>query len=342
MEISFVAVIRGSSSYAAEDRCYPRHTVTSPLKVLSIIGYTRSGSTLLDTILGSIDGFFSTGELHYLWQRGLIEGRLCGCGEPIRSCPVWTNVLGAGFGDQAPEPGVVMRLQDRCARTRHTPRLLRTEPGRTESWPDLDSYVRIVAGLYRGIASATRAHIVVDSSKRPSDGAITRLIPEVEPYVVQLVRDPRAVVHSWARRKHEPDRGGTDEMPRQPTMQSAFGWLELNAMSELVRRRFRDRALLLRYEDLMDDPEASVRRILALVGAPDAATPFTAPREIELRPNHTVSGNPNRFSLGRLKLEPDEAWRGSLPAADHAITTSTTLPLLLRYRYGITRRQPAG
>jgi hypothetical protein len=312
-----------------------------PLKLLSIIGYTRSGSTLLDTILGSVDGFFSTGELHYLWQRGLVEGRRCGCGEPIGSCPLWQDVLTRGFDGSIPDPRLVMRLQDRCARTRHTPRLLMRKVGATASWPDLASYVRIVTRLYRGIADATGAGIIVDSSKRPSDGAITRLIPEVEAYVVQLVRDPRAVVYSWARRKHEPDRGGDDEMPRQPTLQSAFGWLELNAMSELVRRRFGSRAILLRYEDLIAAPETSVRRILSLVGAPDASSPFVARREIEMRPNHTVSGNPNRFASGRLELKPDEAWRGSLARTDHAVATSMTFPLLLRYGYPIRRHREA-
>jgi len=33
------------------------------VRVLSIIGYTRSGSTLLDSLLGELDGVFSAGEL---------------------------------------------------------------------------------------------------------------------------------------------------------------------------------------------------------------------------------------------------------------------------------------
>lgn len=51
------------------------------VRVLSIVGYTRSGSTLLDSILGELDGVFSAGELHYLWERGLLEHRTCGCGD---------------------------------------------------------------------------------------------------------------------------------------------------------------------------------------------------------------------------------------------------------------------
>ena len=47
--------------------------------------------------LGQVDGFFSAGELMFLWRRGLIEGRLCGCGLPVRDCDVWTGVLDRAY-----------------------------------------------------------------------------------------------------------------------------------------------------------------------------------------------------------------------------------------------------
>ena len=46
--------------------------------VLYIAGTGRSGSTVLANILGEVDGVFAAGEVRYLWQRGLKEGRLCG------------------------------------------------------------------------------------------------------------------------------------------------------------------------------------------------------------------------------------------------------------------------
>jgi len=55
----------------------------SRTRVLYILGWGRSGSTVLGNILGEIDGFFSAGELHYLWERSLVEGRACGCGRDV-------------------------------------------------------------------------------------------------------------------------------------------------------------------------------------------------------------------------------------------------------------------
>lgn len=301
------------------------------------MGYTRSGSTLLDTILGSADGFFSTGELHYLWERGLVEGRRCGCGRAVSACPLWTEVLARAFPDGMPEPSLVIDLQRRVARTRFTPLLLRKDARTRGSWAALNRYAAILGRLYEGIASVTGARVVVDSSKRPSDAAITRLLPSIDPYVVQLVRDPRAVVHSWSRRKPELDRGGTEEMPRQSPLSSALGWVELNAMSELVRRRFGSRGLLLRYEDLVADLGTALGRIYNIVGTSPTAPPMTG-QEVDVRPNHTVSGNPGRFAAGGLDVRPDDAWRSALPPSHHALTTAVTLPLLVRYHYPLVGR----
>ena len=42
-------------------------------RVLYILGWGRSGSTVLGNILGEVDGFFCAGELHYLWERRLSD-----------------------------------------------------------------------------------------------------------------------------------------------------------------------------------------------------------------------------------------------------------------------------
>ncbi|MGZ8594592.1 MAG: sulfotransferase [Actinomycetota bacterium] len=315
------------------------------VKVLSIIGYTRSGSTLLDSVLGQLDGFFSTGELHYLWERGLVQGRRCGCGETLPACPVWTRVRRRAFEGGEPDPRDVMAWQDRCVRTRHTWGLLHGGSGRGVSGAALRAYAPVVRAIYGAIASETGARVVVDSSKRPSDGALTRLLPDIDPYFVHLVRDPRAVVYSWRRRKREldaddADGGGGGEMPRQGVARSALGWGELNLVSDAVRRAAETgRSLLIRYEDLARAPRAAVEAICDLVGEPSEPTPFDEAGRVLLRPNHTVSGNPSRFSVGAVELRQDEEWRSRMPRGDMVLTTALTAPLLPHFGYPI--RPPA-
>lgn len=60
--------------------------------VLFIGGWGRSGSTLVDRLTGRLDGVVAVGELRDVWQRGVVEDRLCGCGQRFSACPFWQEV----------------------------------------------------------------------------------------------------------------------------------------------------------------------------------------------------------------------------------------------------------
>ncbi len=313
------------------------------VKVLAIMGAGRSGSTLLDTVLGSVHGVFSCGELHDLWARLEDGGRRCGCGVPTHQCPLWRSVLGRdGRGDgplAAIQPASVRTWQRRCARSRHTIRLLNTRADRS---PELASLIRVMDQLYRRIAESTGAWLVVDSSKRPSDAALLRLLPGVDPYVVHLVRDPRAVTHSWRRTKRELGAVRRDEhMPRRSVLLSSSVWLELNALGQLVCRYFgADRARLVRYEDLVSEPRRTLTAILEMVGAVDIDLPISDDGWVELKPNHTVGGNPNRFATGRVRIERDDEWLAQLPRSHRWLCSLLCAPLMGRFGYPILSGGP--
>ena len=95
---------------------------------------------------------------------------------------------------------------------------------------------------------------------------------------------------------------------------------------------------LLRYEDIVRGPEAVLGEIASFAGLPDIATTgfLGADRTnhwAELSVSHTVSGNPMRFSTGRIEIRGDERWRSAMPAAQSRAVTALTLPLLTRYGY---------
>src|SRR6266536_2074426 len=131
-----------------------------PLKVLYIAGAGRSGSTLLDGVLGQLDGFFAAGELRYLWERGLQESRLCGCGVAVRDCPTWRAVLASAFG-----PGVdanaAARLQRKATRVRRAPAMILSgRLGRRRS----ERLGTVLGPLYQAIQESTGCRVLVDSS----------------------------------------------------------------------------------------------------------------------------------------------------------------------------------
>lgn len=303
------------------------------VKVLYVAGFGRSGSTILDNLLGGVDGFFSAGELCYMWVHDLAETGLCGCGHPLKECEVWGKVL------EDPEvAGIDAREMARAesggVRTRHLP-LAMLPQGRKLLDSRLAGYAENLGGLYRAVGCTTGARVVVDSSKTPLYGRVLGTIPSIDLYVVHLVRDPRAAAYSWLRKKLQPDRGEFGYMDQHAPAKSSVLWTLWNAAAGVFWGRTPGRYLRLRYEDFVADPRGALDRILEMVGEGGSDLPFVEGRAVELGVSHTVAGNPNRFKTGRIELRLDDEWKGRMRLRDRALVTLLTLPLLTRYGYPI-------
>ncbi len=319
---------------AADDRVGRRRA--PQLKVLYILGTARCGSTILDNILGEIPGFFSGGEIRFLWTRHL-EGRFCGCGKPVGDCDVWSSALARSTDDGVPAETIV-RWQHDAVRLKHTAQILRARPEELPAGP-LGAYAREILAVYRRLGEHTSARVIVDSSVRPSNGAVLRLLPDIDAYFVHMVRDPRAVVYSRSQVKANPDRTIPAEMPRARPPVAAFHWNAVNLAAEAVARKVDpSRFLRIRYEDFVSDPVTTVQGITELVAEEPESIPINAAGEVYLNVNHTASGNPSRFQTGVVRVRRDNRWLDSLSRRDYMVTTALTLPLLLRYRYPIRAR----
>src|SRR5436190_3488695 len=94
-------------------------------KVIYLGGYSRSGSTLVDRMLGEVPGFVSTGELGYITTHGLEQNRLCGCRSRFRDCEFWQEVGREAFSGWESDDGRELRsLYRAVCRHRFIPLLL--------------------------------------------------------------------------------------------------------------------------------------------------------------------------------------------------------------------------
>jgi hypothetical protein len=306
-----------------------------PVKVLYVAGLGRSGSTILANALGQVEGFFSGGELNFIWKHTLIENRLCGCGRPARECPFWGPVFEEEFGGQSEALAhKMMRLQYSGARTRHIPMML-TEGGRRKIRSRLGEFLDNTERLYQAIQSVSGSRVIVDTSKEPAYGYALGMVPGIDLRVLHLVRDPRAAAYSWAKKKRQPDSTEREFMHRKTPTQSAVLWDAWNTAIEALWRRMPARYLRLRYEDFIADPRRSFEEILNLTDEEDAELPLVGERDVKLGISHTVSGNPNRFDTGTVELRQDRAWQEQMKSRDRALVTALTLPLLARYHYSV-------
>jgi hypothetical protein len=300
--------------------------MTSPsIKVLSINGWCRSGSTIIGNLLNEASGFCHVGELHFLWKNAYGNGSntRCGCGADLVRCPIWSRVLAAELpagADPEAHAEEVRRRQQGSLRTRHTWNVL-------QHGVDSDArraHAATLARTYRAIAELTKCRVIVDSTKIPGEAALLPEVEGVEPLYLHLVRDPRAVAHSWSRRK--------DYAHTMSAARSTAYWVGFNLASQALVERHPERSRLLRYEDFIREPAETVRALIEFCGEP-AASPVRG-RTAELHQNHTVTGNPDRFRTGATLIRPfDGMWRAELPMRAKLATLALAWPLLTRYGY---------
>ncbi|MGP3913925.1 sulfotransferase [Nonomuraea sp. 10N515B] len=288
-------------------------------RVIYLGGLGRSGTTLLERLLGELPGVVALGEVVHLWERGVLAMEPCGCGEPFPACAFWRQVGERAFGGWASvTANRVLMLRRRVDRTRRIVRIAHR---------DLAEYVQ----AYRLVYAATGARVVIDSSKHASL-AWCLVTSGVDVHVVHVVRDPRAVAYSWGKTVARPEDG--QPMTRWGPARTALQWSAQNAALELLARRGA-RVTTVRYEDLLAAPERTLTglvRELGLSGVPEL--PFVDGHAVWLGPSHTVSGNPMRFHVGWVELRRDDSWATGLGDGDRRVVNALTWPLRARYGYG--------
>ncbi|MEV0591697.1 sulfotransferase family protein [Nonomuraea cavernae] len=285
-------------------------------RVVFLGGLGRSGSTLLERLLGELPGVAPLGEVAHLWARGVLAGEPCGCGEPFPDCPFWRKVGERAFGGWTGSLAErMLTLRQRVDRTR---RVLRIDH------PDLAEYVQAYRRVYDAAAEVADARLVIDSSKHASlahclaaDGS--------DLHVVQVVRDPRAVAHSWRRTVARPEDGRP--MARWGSGRTALHWTAQNLALDLLARRG-VQVTRVRYEDLLAAPRDTLASLAERLGLRTELS-FITGTTAHLTTAHTASGNPMRFTVGRVELALDDTWR----SGPRRLVAALTWPLRARYGY---------
>jgi len=304
---------------------------TPRLKVLYIAGNGRSGSTLLDVILGQVAGFFPVGEVRNVWDYGLAENRVCGCGVPTRECDTWGEIFASEFaGDAAVDPHQVAGWRERFAQTKRLAPMMWQRSGYARHNNDYASYLSVIERLYGAIARVTDSSVIVDSSKWPTYAFLLDSIPTIDLYVLHLVRDPRACAFSWTRKKEAVPGEFID---RRGLIQSTGYWMVWNPAIRHFWARNPARYMYLSYEAFAQRPREWVRKIVDFVGEEDRELPFLDEHRVRVARTHAIEGNAARSLDGVVDIKLDSAWEKKMPWSSRSLVTAMTWPLLWRYGY---------
>jgi Sulfotransferase family len=317
----------------------PGPAVDRPV-VVYLAGFGRSGSTLVERMLGAAPGWTNVGELVDLARAVARADELCGCGARFSRCPVWTSVGELAFGGWSDEVlDRLVGLHRAAARQRHLPRMLARGVPSDQLTNLRTAYDRI----YRAVAEVTGAHVVVDASKGPALGQALAGSPDLDVRVLNVVRDPRAVAWSWNRevtRPHATD--GEARMWRIAAPRAAAQWSALQLEVQAIAGIGGPRSARIRYEDFVADPVRTLVSATTDLGVPLSADDLPAVHggALRLGPSHGLSGNPSRFRSGEIPLRRDDSWTREMPLGSRRVVTALTLPLLAAYGYPATQRRP--
>jgi Sulfotransferase domain len=304
-------------------------------EVVYVAGYSRSGSTLLDLLLGQLPGFFSTGELGYIWTHGLQQNRVCGCGDRFLDCSFWSRVGEDAFGGwENVDAAQMRRLELQVNRHRFVPLL-----AVPHMWPAFDEraakYAWIISKVYTAIERVSGAQFVVDSTIDPAYGFLLRGLRNHGLNVLHMVRDSRATAFSWTRLQRRTDRVDAIEFQRRfPPLVTGGRWLAYHALVHFLDR-LGPGQLMIRYEDLVTTPADQLRKVTAFLGKDVAATDlaFLDGDHAIMKPNHTIAGSLVRLRRGAIEITPDDEWKTALSRGNRRAVTLATWPLLRKYGY---------
>jgi LPS sulfotransferase NodH len=303
------------------------------VRVIFILGYTRSGSTLLEQLLSMAPSTVAVGEMAYLWEQSVRNNSYCGCGSKWTNCSFWKSIL-----EHVASPDF---QKERSPDTRQFWAFFRdlVRKGRSSDNQHYKHFLKQIESIYLAINHQTGSSVIIDSSKRPFFGLAVSRTQGVSVTFIHLVRDSRGCAFSWKKAKARVELGKNAFMPQLPAFRSALAWVGNNLQAEILRIQ-RCQNIFLRYEDLVANPTYQVNKILNQVGLPSISPDQNG--IFHIPSSHSIWGNPSRWSrMNAIKVTEDKRWVAQLSKRDFAVTTLISAPLLKRYGYPFFRsRKP--
>jgi hypothetical protein len=333
----------------------------TPVKVLKITGLGRSGSTILDIVLGNHPRIESVGEVGNLMRNGWVSREslrgidprglrvpICTCGKrldvlyvstPEEACPFWSSVrrewverTGGDGIEGYPKLQEAFELSRPALLAQRCLRLLREERRPSAAFRE---YARLTRAFFESVRAVSGKPVVVDSSKDAMGTLALGMVPGIDLHAVHLVRDGRGVVTSLGKTFKKDVQAGImwDHMGK-PMWKAVARWTVVNLASEWVCGQLGPgRAMRLRYEDFAADPETALEGIGSLVGLDLAGVADAAASGEPMRVGHNVGGNRTKKSRVVALRPDDQEWRSALSPAEQRLSWASMGWLMRRYGY---------
>jgi len=221
----------------------------SKKKVIYIMGAGRSGTTLLDIILGNSVEAFSTGEII---KFPLLKAEPHGFTKESENYRFWKKVEKSFFKKISYNYDFLIKVS-RYIESHHRFIL---NYFNILSKEIIKKYTEYINSLFEAIFEniSLSKTTIIDSSKYPGRALALRRFLDYPVYIIYLVRDPRGVITSFSKKRIE--------QPPKNFLSANLYYFVINTFCNLVRIKLPGNCIIkMRYEELISSPVDTLLRI---------------------------------------------------------------------------------
>lgn len=280
-----------------------------------ILGAGRSGTTILDIVLGNADNAISLGEVNRFYKR---EGVPPKREEDSEAAQFWARIRNHFETVSTKDYSSAEQLG---RKNEYHAAFFKSLGGRTDA-----EYQQQMKALYKAIDEQTHEEILIESSKYPLRALNISKVLQKNTSIQNLVflymkKDPVKVVESFQKTGLE--------QPKKGYVMSNLYYLLVNLLCQKILSKLKRRGYLgteILYEELIEEPTATLIKIEKDLGIEFQGLQQKIENRIWLKPGPLFDGN-------RLRLKQEIKLQNNLkPSPSNFKNTLTKIINLIIYR----------
>jgi len=283
------------------------------------MGTGRSGTTILEILLGNSPKICGVGEAVHIFRDGLQARKMCACGEPPDQCPVWSAVWRDG-GWAPGDADVLCETQKAFSWHSRFPQLFLGLISRKSS----RFFGQVNTSFINSAARVTSSNVVIDSSKYAGRALALFRYRDGPMKVICITREPAGLIKAFARQTTE-----GEQLPKTPFKLLAYYVYTMTCL-RLASLVLRDECRSITYEQLRSDPNATLQEIGEWSGIDFSESCKILGCNGTLRPGHMVTGN-------RLRMNSSIRFKKSVSQNAPLHGSARVAELLMRFWRGLLR-----
>ncbi len=250
------------------------------MKIIFILGSGHCGSTLLDIVLSLNNEIFGLGEIG-----NINKNSVCSCGESLDGCSIWSKI---NFGNY--DFLKIYRFKKDFVFNKNNFISLKNK----KIIKNREEIIRQNEKIYENILKISQSSIIIDSSKDIHRFEFLMQSDKIEPSILHIVRDGRAVAWSYYKKYKK-------------CFRYILKWGLENLKIEILKRRYKAPFIFVSYNEFTNNPELVLKNILKKLNLNNYNLDLK-----NIKVGHQISGNRMRFNKN-IEIKEDEDWKINMP-----------------------------